>query len=116
MFMHCCMDAVKLNREGYEVITTYREPHHTAASWFNRHGKWLAGRWRRQWVDYKLLQPSKVYQLEDLEFHENKFDDPFYLHRALKEGDMQYFYSKVPKECVDFALTPIEKLSHAKTQ
>jgi hypothetical protein len=101
--MHVCPDAVKLNRAGHEVITTYRDPLRTAASWYNRHGKWISDTWRKQWIDWHLLSPERVFKLDELNLHLNQYQDEHGLHQALDENRMDYYHDLIPKEDIEFA-------------
>jgi hypothetical protein len=103
LWMHVCPDAVKLNRKGHPVITTYRDPKRTAASWYNRMHKWDSVRWRKQWIDWSLLEPDRIYKLDELQNHTNKHDDSYGLHQAINDGDMDYYYSIIPKADIEFA-------------
>jgi hypothetical protein len=69
----------------------------------------MPGTWRRQWVDWYLLKPKKIYQMDELERHENKFADPSGLHKALDENDMDYYHKFIPKEDIDFALKMVSQ-------
>ena len=113
LFMHCCPDAVKLGRQGHRIITTYRDPYATAASWYNRHSKWITGTWRKQWIDWHLLKPERIYQLDELEEHENKFGDAVLLHDAYSKGDMDYFHQFIPEEDINFAIDLVNKVMEA---
>lgn len=98
-------------------ITTYRDPHLVAAAWANRYTlDEVWSDWYQQWGSYRddvLPRASEVLHVAD-------FDGPVVkpgnditgAKKAYETGDMDTFYSVVPKFWVDYALEMSEGVRH----
>lgn len=131
-YAHCTWAVVK-SLNNYEwIATTWRDPYAVAASWVNRgqvDGKWHL-EWFRQWTCYRrirewgLANPSK-FRLFDIakgrfqhghdfgDEPKNQYGDRFLLHDALKKGDLEYFFTRVPRAYLEHALCETEGLAYA---
>jgi len=111
------------------IATTYRDPMHVAASWLNR-GELLTGQnkhdgdWFRGWEGYrdlldyaetnhkvKLFNYSNGIKQNGIIFGdspENAHPDTLGLHKALREGDLDYYYSRIPRYYTEYAYEQIK--------
>lgn len=101
--------------EGYDFFaTTYRDPYRIGASWANTDKSYQRHEWAIQWENYAKflalnplifdvhagrLQHGMVFGEKPLNQHKDKYD----LHKALDEGDLDYYHSKVPIHMIEFA-------------
>jgi len=88
-----------------EVVTTYRDPLRTAASWGNR------GELKRDWIEYwnnwvDLMEtaPSVFHVSEFKGPVVNSYPDKLGLHKAIDDEDWDYFYSVAPRNMVSHAM------------
>jgi hypothetical protein len=99
------------------VFTTYRDPLRVAASWANRlhFNNTGTSKWMEQWSIYSQVQKTepKILCVDNgIEQHGitfpkraiNAHPDALNLHEALNNGDMDYFYRRVPKFAVEHAI------------
>lgn len=90
-----------------EVITTYRDPLRVAAAWVNRNTLSTPDHyatWVQQWLAWgEIAKRATIYDVTELTHRLNSRPDRFGLHKMLDEGDMDQFYSVVPKELIDLA-------------
>ena len=99
---HCCKQTAKV-ATYIKIFTTYRDPLRVAASWCNR-DVWDEGKWFKQWHYYhKIIKYAKVFNTDALGQKLNTCSDRLGLHKALDDGDMDYYYSIVPERCIDYA-------------
>lgn len=103
-----------------EIVTTYRDPYRTAASWANRnlfqdHEHVMKRTWVRQWDNWiKVLPLAKVYKTEELPDRLNTAEDVKGVHKALSEGDMDTYYKHIPKDYLDYVLNLTAEVQRAK--
>ena len=107
---HCNYQTLGMVKDGLwqgapiDLHTTFRDPYHVAASWWNR-GKNNADRWFEQWdVWHQIKGKATVHRIEDLKNTQGRHDDKLWLHAAVDNGDLDYFYSVVPKEWIEAAI------------
>ena len=105
-------NALDLARQETLLYTTYRAPERIAVNWKNRH-RLTDKLWKESWDKYAELLTLKpvIFECDGPdEQHgfrfpkrENVGKDPYRLHKALDENDLDYFYSKIPKYLIDYA-------------
>ena len=104
---------------NYEIVyTTYRDPLRVGASWGNRHKDFtkpnLISQWTLQWECYhealklnpRVLDFTKGREQFGIVFGEspiNSHKDELGLHKAIDDGNWDYYYRKVPKELIQLA-------------
>ena len=113
------------------VYITYRHPLKVAASWANRREFNGNGtkKWMEQWDIYanlhqinplilKIGDGRKQHGITFPSRPINSFKDELKLHEALANGDMEYYWRKVPRFAVEHALDcaqwVVEKIDNKK--
>ena len=112
---HCGADVLSKLDGGpglyREVVTTYRDPYQVAVSWANR-DQLEADEWCGQWdcwaglmaIKEQYFDWVKLIKIDDTLPRLNTQDDKLNLYPALRDGDMDYYYSQVDKQLLDYAL------------
>ena len=107
--MHCSTVAKKkIQDPDYgPFITTYRDPHRVAASWYNRGEIECDGvsHWISQWDCYReLVKVADIVPITRLNSKMHTSNDKLNLHKALDNKDFDYYYSIVDKYLVTYAI------------
>lgn len=113
-FSHFDRAGVRPEFLDHQLATTNRDKLRVAASWGNREKfRWplMVRQWREAWeAREQFIQDHNplIFDVPGGDQHgftmvENRWDrgDPFRLHKALDEGDLDYFLDYVPLECVE---------------
>ena len=110
---------IEQNLDKINVITTYRDPLRTAASWLNRgqlpfkagspHRDGCIFSWKEAWFYYgKIIKTNPdIYRMEDLDHKLYTHDDSSGAHSLLDNGDIEGYYKLVNKDLIDYALHSI---------
>lgn len=111
-------DAWKRKAEKHDIVyTAYRDPLETIASWGNRghfKSKNSIKKWMDQWSFYKELENIEPIVLKlsngrnqhGIEFADHKINDfqgVDVYNQGLSQKNIDYIYSKLPKQMIDHA-------------
>lgn len=126
---HCNPTVWELIRKnpGANVITTYRDPLRTAASWYNRtqlplgigrykrpQSQGMIFSWKEAWEYYgkviEVIPKDHIYRMEDLQYKLYTHPDSVGAHALLDAGDLDGYYNLVDKDLIDYAFKQIHSL------
>lgn len=124
-FQHVGPDALLKAPDAEVIYTTYRDPFNVAASWANRdrmRSDQFFTRWQRQWSSYKTLldeynpvvldvtkgREQGGYTFGDMVL--NSAGDRHGLHEAYANGDMDKFYTFVPRHWIEFVQDTMQQI------
>ena len=124
---HCnplALEIIENNLDEIDLITTYRAPERTAASWFNR-GQLPTHRmcsgtsegcifsWKEAWEYYgkilDMVPHIKIHKMDDLEYKLYTHPDKCSVHSMLDAGNTEAFYKVIDPELIKFAYSQIRR-------
>lgn len=123
-FCHCDQEVFRLlgGTEFDKIHTTFRSPFHVAASWGNQYDledEFIEQQWFVQWSNWVCLidyHRAEIHSVKDFAGPPiNEKPDTRNLKQALKDGNMDYYYSIVPQHWVEHAHQCILALANNDT-